>query len=985
MKKCNPSLPWVLVLALAALTAQAQEAQEGRALSGIVVDSTEGGPIGAAQVVVKGTALRTYSQRNGTFTLRGLPPGRLTLQVSLKDFKSAEVAVGPEQEEVRIQLELDYLGVEEMVVVGRATETSVQNVANSVAVVQAEELTRAPSQSVDQALAGKVAGANIQTNSGAPGGGVQVRLRGISSINGGIDPLYVVDGVIVSNSAINTGMSAVTASNVGSGRPPQDDPVNRIADLNPNDIESITVLKGASAAAIYGSKAANGVVIITTRRGKEGAPQLNLTQRLGAYSLLRTVGSRRFSSEEEAVESLGESARQYYSDQYFDNERALAGRSDLSTETAISVSGSEQGLRYFASGLVKNDEGIIANTGYSKQAFRLNLDRSFGDRLELRMSTNLVHSLARRGLVNNDNRGNSFYVVLASTPSFYDLRQRADGSWPSNPFLPSQANPLQTAALMKNDEDVWRFIGSADAILKLWEDEEQSLKVVANVGADRFQQKNEMLFPPELYFEPVDDGLPGTSLFATSESFNLNVNTNLVHTWKPASGLFNATTSLGFQHEQRALDSMYVVSRNLNGGQQNVDSGTQVGITQSRQRVTDRGFYLQEDLLLLEDRLSLSAALRAEQSSTNANASQLYFFPKAAAAYRLLGLTSWFDELKVRAAYGETGNQPLYSQRFTPLAVNRNIGGNPGSLVAGTTGAPDLRPERQQEVELGFDAILFSSGARVDFTVYNRNITDLLLQRALAPSTGFTSQFFNGGEMLSQGVEIGAQVAPIRTQELEWVARATFSRNVSRITRLPVPAFNAGGFGASLGLFRIEEGRLATQIVGNTGLRPDGTCCVVGQIGNTEPDFRASLSNSVSWKGFTLGFLLDWQQGSQVINLTRFLYDLGAVSPDYVGAGQQRLEQFSTNAAVSLEDASFLKLRELSLTYDLPRETVSAIWGAVRSARVGVSGRNLFILTGYSGLDPEVSNFGNQAIARNIDVAPFPPSRSVWGFIDVGF
>jgi outer membrane receptor protein involved in Fe transport len=346
--------------------------------------------------------------------------------------------------------------------------------------------------------------------------------------------------------------------------------------------------------------------------------------------------------------------------------------------------------------------------------------------------------------------------------------------------------------------------------------------------------------------------------------------------------------------------------------------------------------------------------------------------------------TPTVDEFKVRLAYGETGNQPKYGQKFTALLATGNIEGLPGLVGSGILGDPDIEPERQREVEAGLDAIFMGGNIVTEFTLYQRNISNLLLQRALAPSTGFTTQFLNGGSLRNRGVEVMVQLNPFNGGEFEWVSNTTFSLNRSKVTNLPVPDFIAGGFGTSLGAFRIEKGASATQIVGNSGLKPDGTCCEVKKLGDTEPDFRVGLSNTFRYRGWSLSFLLDWQQGSDIINLTRFIYDLGQNSPDFVGAGEQRLKDQATNAGVYIEDASFLKLREITLTYQLPDSWVTQI-PKVKNARLSFSARNVFTLTGYSGLDPEVSNFGNQAIARNIDVAPFPPSRSFWTSIDVGF
>jgi TonB-linked SusC/RagA family outer membrane protein len=955
-------------------------AATGRTVKGRVADQLTNEGLPLVRVIIKGTTQGVETELDGTFSLPNVPAGPVTLLLSSQDYGEKEVRIGANQTTLNVQLENVFS--EEMVVVGRASEVARKNLANSVASVNAEDLNRAPAQTVDQALAGKVAGANIQSNSGAPGGGMQMRLRGVSTINGSTAPLYVIDGVLVSDVSIASGVFAVTESVGGSNpNPTQDNQVNRIADINPNDIESIEVLKGASAAAIYGSKAANGVVIINTKRGRAGEPKIDVTQRLGFYSLANKIGTRRFETVEEAQQAFGPVAAEYYvPGRTYDHESALAGRRDLSSETLASVSGATGNTRYFASAMVKNDEGIIANTGYEKQSFRLNLGQTLGEAVELNVSTNLLHTLGQRGLTNNDNQTITNYMVMPYAPEFLDLAPDAQGVYPRNPFLGNSANPLQTAALVRNDEDVWRFIGAGDATINLLKNDVHHLRILANAGVDRFQQENQVFFPPELNFEPTDT-LPGTSLFGTSQVRNLNGGLNLVHTWRPESKFLTATTSGGVQLEERNINSVYVVSQYLNAGMQNLDSGTVLGVRQDRQVIRDRGYYVQEEVLMLDERLTLVGAIRGEQSSANGNENALYFYPKLASAYRIPSFHPNVNEFKVRLAYGETGNQPLYGMKFNSMTATGNIQGNPGLVGSGIAGDKGIKPERQREIEAGVDALFFGGDLVAELTVYQRTISDLLLSRALAPSTGFTTQFFNGGSLRNRGVEAMLQVTPVRGA-FGWTSSATFALNRSKVTDLPVPAFLTGGFGTALGAFRIEEGASATQIVGN--VRDANGNLVVQKIGDTEPTFRMGFANTLTYSDFSLSFLFDWQQGSDIINLTRLLYDGAGTTPDFETGGRQRLADRRNNAGVYLEDATFVKLREVTFMYNLPKQWVSAI-PKVQSARLSISGRNLLTFTSYSGLDPEVSNFGNQAIARNIDVAPFPPSRSFWTSLDVGF
>ncbi len=278
--------------------------------------------------------------------------------------------------------------------------------------------------------------------------------------------------------------------------------------------------------------------------------------------------------------------------------------------------------------------------------------------------------------------------------------------------------------------------------------------------------------------------------------------------------------------------------------------------------------------------------------------------------------------------------------------------------------------------------------------------------------TGINFEIFNGGKLRTRGLELSLGLIPLQRSDLNWLFRTTFALNRSVITELPIPAFSAGGFGASIGQFRVEQGASATQIVGNdtltaadiaSGKYPGASVgdIVVRKVADANPDFRMAFTNDLTYKRFSVHFLLDWQKGSAILNLTRLLYDFGQVTPDYADplrdtlvtatgdslktVGQKRLAGFAKVTKNYIESASFLKLREITLTYDLPTSLIHSVWQGARYARISVSGRNLFTSTPYTGLDPEVSNFGNQPIARNIDVTPFPPSRSFWFAIDVGF
>ena len=951
---------------------------ETRTLRGVVKETDTGEPIIGATVIIPGTPFSAITDVDGSFVIEGVPEGPLTVEVAASFHETALTEIGPDQDNLDVALALTE--GEQIIIVGRAPVIVKQNLAGGASVVDGEALTKVSAQTVDAALQGKVAGSNLQFNSGAPGGGAQLRLRGISTINGQSSPLFVIDGVVISNVSVPSGANAITGAAAGGSASNQDNPVNRIADLNPNDIENIEILKGASAAALYGSKAANGVVIITTKRGRAGENRVDVIQRFGISMLSNKLGSRQFDSVEDVMAVRPDLVDEFEAadGQTFDHEDEIT-QSKLAMETIASASGGTEKANYYGSVLVKDEPGIVIGTYYQKQTGRIALGYELWDRVKIGVTANLMHSASDRGLTNNDNTGTSYYVVLSGTPNFIDLRD-SGGVFPVNPAVGSGSNVAQSVLLFDNTEDVWRLIAGSTASMEAWKNETSTVSLFGNFGVDSFDQKNNILSPNELIFEERIDGLAGTSIDGTTTNLNYNIGTGVLWGLEPLSGTFRNALSLGLTYESVDQSSVYVTAANLNAGQPNVDSGTATNIQQTRLRTKDAGLFLQEEIALMDDKLSLLGGLLAERSSLNGDPGQYYLYPKLAAVYELPVPEERFDIVRVRGAYGEAGNRPNYGQRFTALNATNNIDGNAGLIIQGNAGDPDIQPERQREIELGVDGATKDQTAVVELTVYQRSISDLLLQRALPTSTGFTTEFLNGGSMRNRGVEAAVQVTPVRAP-VEWTSRAILTLNRSRITDLPegLEAFDVTtvGFGAGLGAYRIEEGKSATQIVYRNAA---GEYIVAG---NGEPDFRLGWANEVKAGQFTFGALVDWQQGSEIINLTRLLYDFGGNSPDAEAAGE-RLAAFSAgDMSPYIEDATFIKVREVSISYDFEEKLAKSL-GPIETLQLSLSGRNLYTISGYSGLDPEVSNFGNQPVGRNYDVAPYPPSRSFWLSVSAG-
>ncbi len=978
-----------LILVLASLPAVVHA--QGRILTGVVNRADDGTPLPEAVVTLAGRAAGAKTDIRGHFSIE-IPAGPTRILVRAIGYKRQDIPIGADQSDVTVAMAQDVFNLEEVVVTGQATEMEQRNSTTSTAVVDGQDVSQVQAQSVDRALQGRIAGANIQTNSGAPGAGVQVQIRGPHTIIGNADPLIVVDGVIYSNATIPSGLSSVTGSSSNLARADaQDDGTNRLADLNPNDIESIEVLKSAAAGSIYGSKAANGVVIIHTKRGTAGQVHANLSQRVGFSSLLRGPGFRVFDTTQAFALFDSNLVRSYLVNgklPAYDHLREFAGDKPVSYESQLDVSGGGEKTRFFASGSWKKDNGIIGKTGAQRQTLRANITQQLTGKLTLDLTTAFARNSNDKGFTNNDNSGASVTYALAYIPSFIPLTP-VNGVYPQPAIGYFGANPLQTAALGTNNETAVRFTGGGRLSWNAWTGERQSLRFVAAGGADFVNQKNKIIAPPELTFEQTLPN-PGTITLGAADGRNLNWNLNAIHSYAPESQSYRLTTSLGVQYEDRQLSRNRITATGILPGQTSVSQGSVVS-NPIEQRSTERtlAFYGAEEVLALKERLSLVGSVRAERSSVLGDVSKYWFYPRLAGAYRFPGLLGTGSEFKLRLAYGQTGNQPLFGQKFTSLVGGQTYGGGGGVTVGTIAGLSTIKPERVKEWEGGIDAEFWGGRTNLQLTLASNTTSDLLLSRTPAASSGFSSEFLNGGHMRNVSLELAAGFVPVQSRDFSWVARTTFTRLRNKVLDLPVPGYrpSTAGFGLAFGEFFIEPGRSATQIIGTVGYDSLGNP-ITKVLGDANPNFQLTLANDFTWKNLSISMLWAWQQGGAAQNQTLSLYDCNQLSPDQATtAGQARANACLQDGVATpfVQSTTFLKLRELSLIWTLPSRWVHSLFAGADNARIGLTGRNLLLFTDYFGYDPESSNFGSQAITRNIDLGPYPPSRNFSLNVSVGF
>ncbi len=966
-------------------------------VTGRVTDATFGKPIPGVTVRVANTNRGTISDVDGRYTI-AVPSTGTQLTFSFTGYKTKTASAGSGT--VNITMEEDFARLDEVVVTGLATTVKRSNLANAVATISARDLAgTAPAQTFDAALSGKIPGAQITANSGAPGGGISVKMRGITSVFSNSQPLYVIDGIFVNSVAVPAGLNDITAAASAGNPNNQDNPSSRIADLNPADIESIEILKGASAAALYGSKAAAGVVLITTKRGKTGRTSISINQETGFVKVRHLLGQRVFTSET-ALETYGAPQQAEFlaaqaAGKIYDYEKELYGETGLVLNTNLSLSGGSEKTTFYFSANRRAEDGIIKNTGYLNSSLRLNIDHRINDRISVGITTNYVNSSADRGLTNNDNNSVTYGVALAFTPGFTDLHKDELGNYKPNNY--SASNFLETRDKMTNNEAVNRFTTGIKLDARLHQNDKTTTRFVMNGGVDYYNLKTAAIFPASLQFMAA---LKGASIQGSTNNINTNLNGYLINNFNPSSKLsFN--TTIGATLETGNFENILVTSTQLIGTQTNLDQAGATTSRQFRQKYRDNGIFAQEEIVIM-DAITLAGGIRFDRSTNNGDYKKYYVYPKGAVSWNLAKMSFWhmsaINSLKLRAAFGQSGNVPPYGSKFTQL-IGSNTGGFPGSLIDNQLGNPDIRPEKQSEFETGIDIAILDGRVSLEATYYNKKINDLLLRRAPSPSTGFTAEWANAGDLRNRGIELGLSLVPINTKNVRWNSNINWWRNRSLVTKLSIDPFALGAFGNSLATFFLEQGQPATQIKGSIPDPRDPTTNVFVALGNSEPKFQMSFFNELQvFNNLSLRFLIHWKKGGDNINLTRYLTDIGGTSPDFdddkngngVKDGPERLG--SGSASIFVQDAGYVRVREIGLYYNIPMPSNKFL----RAVRVGVSANNWFTWTDYVGYDPEVSNFGSNTIntttsrgsngiSTGVDVTPFPASKRMSLHVGVDF
>lgn len=1068
-------------------------AQQSATITGRVTG--EGGnPVANATVFVATLGVGSQTGSDGRYSLV-IPAARVsgqsvTLAVRAIGYKqaSAQVTLRGGSIEQNFTIETNPLRLGEVVVTGAGTSTTAEKLGITVNSVKSEQVTGSNEPNIVNALAAKAPGVDITSQAGDPGAGSSIIIRGLKTIQGNGQPLFVVDGSPIDNSTSNTSEFPDASTSYA----------NRASDLNPNDIESIEVLKGASAAAIYGARAANGVILITTKSGKAGAIRYSLRSNYSFDETNRAIPlQRQYGRGTNNVSSVCGGPGCYPSSVSWGPKIASgtptydhwgeAFRTGHVWDNAMTISGGDDRRQFLASLGRLDQSGTInsPNSWYDRTTLRLKASQSLNEKL--RVGGNFAYSDVRTALVQKGNNLNGLMLGLARTPpEFNNMPYLVNGLHrsyrypnpdPTDPLADRvYDNPFWVMNEARNTSNVGRTFGNVQVDYEplSW------LTVKYTLGADYSSDGRIEGLPPQ----SAGDALTG-QLWQGSYNY-LELDHNLIATatksWNPN---FVTTLTAGQNINSRDVTQVQAkgttyISPELFTLNNTVSSNLQPQNFESKTHIAGHFAQLQTDLW---NQVFVTAGVRVDQSSTFPEANRTNYYPKASVAWNALGSSGSrgiLSYLKVRAAFGAVGREPfayqiLDSYNGTPASFAYGGGStNPtqagqGGLVSSTVqGAPTLKPERTEELEGGIDFALFNSKVDGTLTYYDAKTSDVIFSLPTPASTGYSSRTSNGGEITNKGWEVQLNWRAFETRNVKGEFGVNWARNRNKLVRLDGATYVGvvGGFGVStavvgqpVGVFygsdfaRCRYGvpddenvvedvdinatcRAAKAKDGALYLGADGFPIqdpANRVLGNPNPDWNGSLrANFTLFKKLSVNGLLDVKQGGVVWNGTRlalqrfgthavtanrancvsqsgnlvctgndmrFGTDIEKTSKGVVGPGAPNGvakavsvgqnwwlngigNNFNGPTGAGVEDGSYVKLREIGVSYNMNAPWVRNFFG-FQSVDLRVAGRNLALWTDYSGIDPETNLEGSLGIGRGQDYFNSPQNRSI--VISVGF
>ncbi|MGN6601722.1 MAG: SusC/RagA family TonB-linked outer membrane protein [Ginsengibacter sp.] len=979
----------LLILALFQLTAFSQS--KVITVIGKVVDN-KGQVLPGVSILINGTNSGTTTDANGKYKISA--PANAQLDFSFTGFSSQSVHVNGQQE-INVSLKPDLLGQElnQVVVVGYGTQKK-KDLTGSLASVSADDYKDQPVVSVASALQGHASGVNVSTASGAPGGAVKIRIRGANSINSSNEPLYVVDGVALGSTGLH--------------------------DIDVNDIASMQILKDASATAIYGSRGANGVVLITTKSGHSGKTSVDynafvsINQLPKKYDLLDAVGYAKLVNHIDGANT-------------YSNPDSLAGkgtdwqdmlyRNGITQNHQLSVSGGNEKTKIYISGNYVDQTGIIVNTSEKKYALRSNISTSIGNKIKVGLNISGTHIQSHN---NGDlgGIGNPVIATLVWPPTAPVYSDPATGKYNRSVTAPIYFNPYMMA--MERDNDGFSNSALINGSVKY--DITNWLSLNVNMGVDALLYRSAYL--NNAWINPTTQS-SGQNSSVSSTLQNSNILTfhktfNGVH-HVTATAIYEQTSSKynGFGANGSGLSSTEYGYYNLglNSAQGISSDYSNWGLESYVGRVSYdyKGKYL------------LTATYRADGSSKFQNSKNKWgYFPSAAVGWRLseepfIKDLNVFSNLKLRGSYGVTGNQGISPYSTLGLLASQQYSYGTETLYQGYTLGnppnPNLKWESTYQADFGIDAGILDGKLNFIFDYYNKNTKDLLLQKTIPDYNGGGAQWSNLGEVNNKGFEFSIDASPISTNQFSWNTSLNFSSYHNKVVSLGGEdminiAPPGSGFintnlqvvkvGYPLGSFYlIPWDGIYGEGQGSNGFQPgdnkyidvdgNGSIGYEDRVieGSAAPKYQWGFNNDFTYKNFSLNVFILASHGSKIFNATYaaaaipssdIKYPTLAASADYWStknpSSQWADPASKTNrsyieSSQFLQDGSFVRLKNINLAYTIKRKTLG-----IADVTLYVSGQNLITLTKYKGYDPEADSMGNNDSAAGIDLGAYPNPKA---------
>lgn len=1012
MRKLYGLLTGLILFCCTTALAQTKE------ITGKVTDATDGSPLPGVTVKVKNATISTTTGAGGDFRLN-VPENATTLVFSSIGYTELELTITTL---MTVNLTKQDRVLSEVVVVGYG-ETIKRSVTGSIAKIGGKEIENVPVQSFESALQGKAAGVVVESGSGKVGQGIKMRIRGTSSISASSQPLYVVDGLPVISNSLSDGANEET---------------NPLVDINPNDIESIEVLKDASASAIYGARAANGVVLITTKKGKFGRKtsiEANLSTSFSNPSrkfsflnarqyvdLIREAASNDgkfdfangvsgYPTEQAAIDDYVGIIEDNYLDFFAlgtdwrnlevqtDWQKQLYNKNANAIQADLAFSGGTEKTRFFISGFYNTQEAIVINNKFSRYGGRLNLEHSATDWLNVGINVAVNRSQLDR--VSNDNAFSTPGQLVAQMP-ISPLIDPNTGKTNRNTLY---ANGLLDAEFNTDKQVTFRSIGNVFGSLKLapW------LQFRSEFGADIFNLYQEAYNGKE----GIDGAGIGRGSYVISQSVSFN--TNNYFTIAPRINENNKLSAvLGMSYLQNDTKQATTSGENYPSdavknlaGATDVTAGTSVN-----GRYSFLSYFLRGNYSFM-DKYLVSASVRTDGSSRFGPNNRYGWFPAASVGWvvseeNFLRGVNFLSFLKLRASYGLTGNAEIGEGSFLALYGIANYPSLPG-FVPTQLGNPDLKWEKTTQSDIGLEFGILNNRITAEVDYYNKKTEDLLLGVNIPATTGFNVLVQNLGTMTNKGVEVSINSRNIETRDFKWSTSFNLGYNKNEVVDIQGQIITSGVQraveGQPIGSFFLQRFVGADPETGEavyldidgkeTSTYSNASRVVVG---HAAPDFTGGFANTFSYKGFDLNIFFTFSKGNSVYNAggiyqsASFGGNLDNQTTEVLDRWQQpgdvtRIPKLSLfyptgqNASSRwVYDGSYIRLRNVTLGYTLPARVSNLL--KIASARLFVTGMNLWITTKYPS-DPEVNTATLGNIAGGQDFYTIPQPRSITAGINI--